>query len=470
MGSLWRYTLIPFFVLVQIGLSVPTIAQQQPAATSKSTANQPTTKEQIAQSDSAEQKNPWSDPGYDIPTGPDPLSVREIGRATLLTNELNGLRWGAVFLRSVEFLQAFSPASGSLGSFQDDVNTSLFEATIGYDKQLRRSRLTLQYHPRVGVTNGRTFTNLANREVQFQTDYSYRANARWSMSISEALAYRGADSLYTGDYLSVDTLRGAAIQNNFLEGPFEALSSSTSLTFLHAFSPRTHLSFGPQFSYGYSSGGYQGNASISSPTYAGTAYLEHVLSPTRSMGVSYSFQRILISRTFANTTYQTAMVSYSQQLRPSLRVSFALGSSAVELLGQRDWNASGSFNLSKTFRRSYLSMAYTRGHRFSGYINNGETQRADFGYGFNLTRRMDTQLGAGYEWTTSTLVFRGARPVRVSGTYASAQLNYQLLRNISWFSSFVRRKQASYDFQVFPGNRDFVATGFIWTPGIKPSY
>lgn len=444
-------------------------ARQQPTAKATS-QSQPDVSKQ-PDSDLSEQRNSSPSPSYDTPIVSDQPTVREIGSARLLTGELSKLRWGSIFLRSAEFLQTFSPSDGSFGSLSStDVYTSFFQATIAYDKQFRHSRLTLQYRPRVGISNGRTFTDFGNRDIEFQTDYSYRFDPRWSMSLAEALVYRGANNLYTDSYLSVDTRSLAAVQNSFLEGPFESLLSSTSLNFEHALSPRTHLSFGPRFSYGYSTGGYQADTPISSPTYAGVASLEHAVSPTRNIGVFYSFQRILVSRTFANTTYQTVGGSYSQQLAPSWRISLSLGASISDFVGRRQWSGSGNFSLVKNFQRAYLSLAYMRGHTAFGYINNGETQRADLGLGLSVTRRMSTQFGAGYEYTSSRLLSAVAPRAKVSGIYASGQVTYQLVPSVSWFASFVHRKQGSYDLQVFPGSRDFAATGVIWSPGRSSSY
>ncbi len=466
-----RHTRITAWALASAGLLISSsLAQQQPTA-APAFQTQPATSQENSQPGLAGQQGSSSGLRYGTATDSGQPPVREIGRATLLTSELSQLRWGSVFLRSVQFLQAFGPDNGSFGSARDrSVTTSLFQATVAYDKQFRHSRLALQYRPFVGITNGRTYTSFSNRGVDFQTDFYRRLNPRWSMSIAEGLAYHGANSLYTESYFNADAVTATAVHNNFLEGPFESLLSSTSLNFVRALSPRTHLSFGPQFSYGYSSGGYQANTPLSSPTYAGTASLEHALSPSRNVGFSYSFQRILVSRTFANNTYQTLAASYTHQLAPSLGISFSLGASTSDFVGQRQWSPNGSFNLNKTFQRSYLSLAYTRGHILSGYINNGDTQRADVNYGLTVTRRMRTQFGGGYEYTPSTLLLAGLPRAKVSGAYASANVSYQLVRNISWFASYVRRNQRSYDLQVFPGSRDYIATGITWSPGANVSH
>ena len=457
-----RHSRAAVWVLAWTGLLVSSsLAQQQPSATPAS-QTQPAT---------SENSQPSVTVPYATMTDPDYAPVREIGSAALLTSELSQLRWGSVFVRSVQFLQAFSPDNGGFGNARDpSMTTSLFQATVAYDKQFKHSRLALQYRPFVGVTNGRTYTSFSNRGVDFQTDFYSHLSPRWSISLSEALAYHGAENLYTESYFNVDTVATTAVHNNFLEGPFDSLITSTSLNFIRALSPRTHLFFGPSFSYGYSSGGYQTNTALSSPTYAGAASLQHALSPNRNIGLSYTFQRILVSRTFANNTYQTLAASYSHQLAPSLGISLSLGASTSDFVGQRQWSPFETFNLSKTFQRSYLSLGYYRGHALSGYINNAETQRADVTYGVSVTRRMSSQVGGGYEYTPSRLLLAGLPHAKVSGAYASANVSYQLTRTLSWFASYVRRNQASYDLQVFQGSRNFASTGIYWSPRANSSH
>jgi hypothetical protein len=458
-----RYTRIIAWFFIVTGLTLSSSwAEQEPTATPPS-RTQPAAGQENSAPASTGKQGSFLNPYNGTLTDSDQPPVRQLGSAALLTDELSRYRWGSVFLRSVEFLQAFSEGTFGRGR-NPDVTTSLFHATVAFDKTFRSSRLALQYRPFVGISNGSTYSSFSNRGVDFQTDYNSRLSPLWSMSIAEALAYHGAGNQYIASYFDVDTVTATAVHNNFLEGPFESLLSSTSLSFVRALSPRTHFSFGPQFSYGYSGGGYQLDAPISSSTYGGLANLEHALSPTRTIGVFYSFQRINASRTFANTTYQTAGGTYSQQLARTLRVSFSLGVSKGDFLGRGQLSANGNFNLTKAFEKSYLSLTYSQGHALSSYINNGETQRADLGFGFPLKRRMGTQFAAGYENTTSRLLYAGA-PVKVSGAYASAQVNYQLFRNTTWFASYVRRRQSSYDLQIFPGSRDLIATGINWSPG-----
>lgn len=446
------------YVVFTVGLWLPTtsLAQQQEPPRPES------------QQDSA-RKNPDEKAAELANKGPaatEQSGVKEMGRATPLPAALGPLRLGLVYLRSVEFFQVLGTSSSDRSGKQSTV-ASIFQGTFAFDKELRSSRIALQYRPNVLVSNGKVYNNLASHDVQFDSYYKYQINPRWSMNLSEGLAYRSTRSQFADSYLAIDAVSGISVQNNFLEGPFRALSSSTSLFFGHSLSPRTSLTFGPRLDFAYSSGGFQQNAPITSPTFGADASLSHALSPTQSTGISYSYQRISPSRTFAQTTYQTVTGNYSQQLAQSWRTSFSVGASATTLQGMRQWSGVGNFSLSKSFQKSALALTYSRGHAFSGYINNGETQRADATYIFTLMRRLGTQVGGGYEYTASTLAAPGLPKVKVSGTYQTARLNYPIFPSLNWFVSYTHRKQISDDLQVFPGNRNFVVSGITWSPGTR---
>ncbi len=268
------------------------------------------------------------------------------------------------------------------------------------------------------------------------------------------------------DFLDAEAATGTTLQNSFVDGPDTLLSNSTAVTFGHQLSSRTRLSFGSAFGYSHLSG--SSHPSLSNRIYTGSGGLEHSLSATKTVGVSYSFQQIEASGAYGGTGYHTFSSGYSQQLTPSWRVGLAVGASTGRFLGAtRQWSAVGSLSLSRTFSRSNLSFIYSRGHGFSGYVSNGYTDRADLGWGVGISRRMHARIGAGYERNVSTLQTPVASPIRHSAKYAIGQMDYRLSSQLSWFVSYGYKNQLSDDPQLFTGGRNFVSTGIRWYPGLR---
>lgn len=446
-------------IVVISGVGISSASAQQPPPTPAPTETQPT-----AQEKPPEKEKTAPQQIYAGPVNPDRHEVKEMGRATPLPAALGPLRWGLIYLRSLEFFQMFGVSRRANLTGNGDTVASVFQGTFAFDKQFKSSRVSLQYRPNITIGNGKVYNNLTSHDVQFDTGYSHPLSRRWTMNLLEGVTYRSARNQFSDPYFATNALTGTGFSNSFLTGPVSYVANSTSLILNHPISPRTYLSFGPDLHLIYSTGGYQQN-SISSSTYGGNASLQHALSPTRSVGLSYGYQRIVPSRTYEEIIYQNVTANYSQQFSPSWQMGFSVGASIGSSARNKHLSGIGSFNLSKTFQKSSFTLNYFRGHAFSGYINNGETQRADLVYSFTPIRRLSTQIGGGYENTQSTLVTPGAPPVKVSGTYGTVSVNYPISRSVSWLASFTYRRQNSRDLQVFPGNQSFALTGISWNLG-----
>lgn len=409
-----------------------------------------------------------TDSAAGIPNEP---RVTEIGKAGLLQGSFSPLSWGPVSVRSLQFYQLFRGGNSNAGPIRDRWGSaSIFLANIAYDKRFRRSRLAVQYAPRVGVINGVVDRNLTDQDTRF--DSYYILSRKWSVSLGDGFSYRGNRNQNTTEaFLDADAATGTIIQNNFVDGPASMLSNSIALTFNHQWSARTRVSFGPEFTYAYAGRTSDTVGPISSHTYSARGRLEHLLSTTKGVNVSYSFQQIAVLRSLAATGYHALSAGYSQRITPTFHLSLGVGASSSRFAGTpRQWSTVGSLNLVKSFMRSYLALSYVRGHGFSGYVNNGYSTRTDLAYGIQATRRLNAQLGVGYEQTSSTLANPVAPMVKISAKYASGQLNYRLLSQLSWFMSYAFKDQFSTDPQILTGNRHYISTGLRWNPGSRNPY
>jgi hypothetical protein len=380
--------------------------------------------------------------------------VRQLGRATALLPQFSSFRWGPVFLRSADFLEAGDLIRSAGQEPDQQLIASIFRANIALDRHFRRSRLAIQYQPYVSIVNRQVQHNLSTHNLTF--DSYYRLTRRWTVSFSDQFSYHSGRVLFDeGLSLDMDLTTGRFLQRHFLDSTERWISSSSNVSFTYDLSPRTRFSITPNYTYS--------NAAIASlilqnHQYGVVANITHVLGQGKTLGGFYSVEQSLFSSALASTRYHSFGLTYAQHLGPSWSLNTSLGASmAASQLGSRHWTFNGTFALGKTFRKSSLFFVYSRGNDFGELLANTYADRVDASYTLTLTRKLQMGAGGGYYrqiWT----------PRNTRGKYATGQLSYRLTPTLGWFLHYAHKTQIGEGTQVQSAVLDIVTTGIQWTP------
>ena len=386
---------------------------------------------------------------------PNQLQVQGLGKASLLRRDRSPLQYGPVYVDSA--LYFFAVGNGlridsTTNRLSKGVNTAnVFNTNVVFDHLFGRNRVAVQYQPRVVTLNRQTQQDLSSHA--FSVDGAHMFSPRWSLSFKNSYSYRQGRLLYGDSYVDVDVVSGNALQTPFVETRSVFISETNLALLSYQMSARDRFTFEPRFNYSHAS---FLSAPTDSYTYGSEFGWDHALSQTQSVGLSYSWQERRFSSNLTNTTYQAIGTSYSQQLANTwhFRATLAAGTAADR--GERLWTVTGGLSLLKNFRRSLASVNYYRGNDFGGLLTNRYTDRADATYNLRLTRRWQLGGATGY--------YRAPRTTEtVSGSYATAQVGYQLSPRVSWVATFGHKWQVGRTTDLlFSGGRSYFATGLRW--------
>lgn len=392
--------------------------------------------------------------------------IQQVGRAGNLLDTVSPLRWGSFYIASAQYAQVFDRGSAfaGQGSFQNAA--SVFSSTLVFDKRFRSSRIALQYVPRVTVLNGVVLNNFTNQDTSLDTVFVL--GPRWTMSFSDHFMYYRTKNAFADLYLDADSVSATTVQKNFLEGPVSWLFNSVVATFQFRLSSRTQLYASPSYVYFLTNRSAVAAGNMAAQEFIGRLGIKYSLTPRSAIQFYYNGTKdIYQGSSESSPLYQTVGVGYSRQLGAGWGIGSTFGASTVNFGTGREWTATGSFSIAKSFRRSNAALAYSRGHALSGYISSGYSDRADLSGGMMLGRRWNASAGIGYERNTSDARSSSLPSVLTSGLwgkYVLGQVSYQLLPSVSIFSSYVRKSQKGDDVQIFSGNRDYIQFGIRWSP------
>lgn len=416
------------------------------------------------------------------PSGPSqPPVVQAAGQLSPLSRAAGQVLVGDIALQSVELNETWNqlnvvnttPANtASTGA--PTLSTGLL-MDIGYDRQFRRTRLSFQYTPSLYVVNGHLIKSFDNQHVSLSLGFQLRP--RIFLNIADAFLYNGSQNLAANQYFTSDFTTQTVLQNPFLSISGYYLYDQMHVDLSYLLSARTKLTVSPGYSYtktvvNPNSAAAAAAAASNTPVISidrdeGVVIaVDHQLSSTKGMGVFYSFDRSYFNQTFGTSYFNTVGLRYSQVLQPTLRFAASVGVSGAYGVNRQPSSATvlgtsatvvGTLSLMKTFRKSQVSVAYSRGYGgSSGFVSPGYTDRLDVAYGRQMTRRWTVGLSGAYMRGTTTAGF--------TGSYASVNTGYLLTPTISWFATYGIAQELGLETPFFPGAHSFVTTGLRWNP------
>jgi hypothetical protein len=389
---------------------------------------------------------------------PPETQITQLGTANSLPTS-GPFRWGPLYLGASDVRGAVDlvrPSNPAEGPAQDNV-LSLFETAIILDQPFGRSRLTVQYAPRVAITNGQVAYDYMNQNVGVTT--YFQLGSRWTLGLSDIFMTTSNAGLQGGIFADANSLTSTTLQNDFLDNSQTFLTNVAGLSLTYAISPRTQVTVSPSLVYDRTSGLTPVEGGNVSGLNAGLdVRVRHLLNARTTIGAYESTRFVQFNGLLPESSYYTFGFSVSRQLTATTGVIADIGVTQSVFAGQKKyWDLTGTISLFKTFQRTRFSVLYTRGQPTSGYVTNFLSQRVDGIAHFRTTSRLSFDAGVGYQAEQSS-------PDQVSGTYVTGEADYMLGRTWSVFSTYVYKVQDSNNVQLFQGTRDFGSIGLRWNP------
>jgi len=460
----WQMAVVP----LALALLVPTLAFAQ--QTDSGAAQDPGSGSPAAQTPTT---------GADSGATPVPaattqgLFARALNSASPLPGDNGPLQWGWFSVRSISYLQYFNELNETNPGFpptSENLTATQFTTAIVVNHAFgasHQTQLTVQYAPSLYIEEGHVSADALNQSAGIDT--TFQLSPRLSMQISDRFSYFANQRSFTGLSLGVNYSQGTVAQNNFLNGPGSVLYNIASATFSYLWSPRTSVSITPSFGYQKSTGAENGGENLSSLFGGGMVAVTHSLSPTQTIGMSYSGQYATYTNTSttagpqSNSFLQDFLINYGQQIAASWRINFGLGVTSNTNTGG-ETSLAANAGISKSFHLMDFAVNYNRGHQFNGYITSGSTDRVDLVNVIRWTPRFTTNSSVAYFRTV------GGGPSEPSGFYAFEQLAFGLTRTLSITGGAAYTKQIGDEVYIETGNTRMATIGVTWTPAAAPRY
>jgi hypothetical protein len=401
---------------------------------------------------------PVSDPGADVVSTTPPIRAMN-GAGPLRPGRVSPLQFGSIYLQSADFLQS---ADAVVATGQPNVawrSLSVLRANIVLDRAFKRSHFAAQYQPRLSVVDGSARTDTANLSVGWNSVFP--VSPVLEVVFSDGFSYYGQQSQFDNLNLMADLTTGSLVQSHFLEGNGHLLNNRVEAGMRYHLGPRSQLEATGFFDF-YSASGTQVVNRSESP--GGRLTYGYLISPTKSLGLTYEARDTHFSKLLPTTLYQTVTASYSQRLSMtwSFSVSGGAATASSSVLANsayksRQVTATAAASVTKKFRESLLAFEYYRGQSTGMQITNGFADRYDLAYSHQLSRRVGVGLGGGYyrEFLSAT---------NTAGAYASAGVSYRLASAWSLQCQYAYKHQTNGGALFASGELHYLAFGIRWEP------
>lgn len=443
-------SLILFSLMLQVSALSGQEPQNPPPVTPDPAVTNAGTAQDAQSSDSA------AKPAVYVPTQ---LEVRSMGSSVPLPSYDTLLRWGPVYVRSIELFQDYDQIGNVTGGAQGIFNQNSFNATvlrtdIVYDRPTALGRFVVEYAPRLTVVNGHVSADFVNQTIALH--WVEPLSSRWSLGLSDNFSYYSVRNLYGDYFLDVNAITGGTVPSSFLDSAGSWLNAGTEASFSYALSPTSSFSISPGFAYSHTTGLINGPETTDAYQYSGTLGWNKRLSPNFSIQADYGYR--LVQSLGGHVPYNNGDVGFSWQLTPSTTLGLTAGVLTEGFVAGTDWTVSGSAQLAEKWGRSVVSIGYYRGVAlFNELGSQGVSQMIQANYRVNLTPRWYWTAQGGYEDSLTKSV------ADLSAKFASTEVGFQLTRQVSCFASYGYKTQGGGNLQLLAGTVSSVIGGIRWT-------
>lgn len=391
---------------------------------------------------------------------PTEQEIRAIGSSVSLPRYDTLLRWGPIYVRSIELFQSYDQignvTSGAQGIFnQDSFNATVLKTDIVYDRPTRLGRFVVEYAPRLTVINGRTNADFLNQTLG--ANWVEQLSSRWTLGLSDTFTYFSVRNLYGDYFLDVNAVAGASVPSSFLESAASWLNAGTQASLSYALSPTSSLTVSPGFAYSHTTGLINGAEPTDAYQYSGTLAWTKRLSPNASISADYGYR--LVQGLGGHVPYNNGDFGFSWQLGSTTTIGATAGVLTEGFATSTGWTVSGSAQLAEKWGRSTISIGYYRGvPLFKELGSQGVSQVSQATYRFNLTPRWYWSAQGGYEDSLTKSV------ADLSAKFASTEVGFQISSQVNCFASYGYKTQAAFGAPaLLSGNVNTVIGGIRWT-------
>jgi hypothetical protein len=334
-----------------------------------------------------------------------------------LNNRAVALPAGRVTLFSIGHLSLLS-----LSSFYEYDSNILFaphpesanalglEALLLYSIGNERTALDLQYRPYVLIAQGTAQADLLANAVDLHT-YHYLTPS-WLLDLDDRFQYSPPRGSPIDPTIRPDISAPGGISRDPFLFNGQTTLNNTALVRLEYTNEYNTISFQGQYQYVETWNPPNSTDSTHSKeppvtpepttsmednTGGGGISWTHRFDQDIEFGVSYRYDRQLISSEASGFQYHTVLLNYSQKIRPTLQMLLSFGPSwQIRNKGAAGTTLVGSASLAKTFGTSSLALAYARNYDYIGVISSSYYTRYDGFYTRSLGRALELSVGAGY--------------------------------------------------------------------------
>lgn len=454
--------MIVLFLLPTTGSAQQPVAPGDPNAAQSTESSSSSQNSQEKKDAQAEQSSPRPDTSNPepphVPMAPASPLFR-LGGGGLLHNDQSPLRLGPIYVSAIDTFGAydrFTPSSSSTP--EQSQSGAVFLSDIVFDASTKRSRVTAQWEPHLSVLDGVARGDAGNVTVAMQTTVQF--SERFGLTLSNSFSDIASRLLYGNFFFTSGVVEmPAAQQNSFLDAPGHAINDVARAKFDYKLSQLTTFTFMPSFSYFHTN---TDSALLNdSRQYSGEFSLRHIVTPRTTIGLGYSVSAVKFETTPDATLYHTGTGTYIHLFTPSLSFSGAAGLSTFVLPGApRTWTFSGSATLLKSYRASYLSIAYNRGLYLADYTTNGYTNRVDGQLGVQVNSRINFRIGGGFQ--------KESRDNGFEGRYTEAVANFRLAETLTLYGRYTYTYQSGDQTFLITGSRNLYVMGIRWDAGVRP--
>lgn len=386
--------------------------------------------------------------------------IRAIGSSVALPTYDTLLRWGPVYLRSMELFQTYTQVgditSGAQGIYnQDTFNATVLRTDIVFDHPTKTGRFVVQYAPRIIVINGQVDADFLNQSLV--ANWVRPLSSRWTFGLSDNFSYYTVRNLYGDYFLDVNAVTGAAVPSSFLESAASWLNAGTRTSFSYALSPTSSLTISPGFNYSHTTGLINAPEPTNGYEYSGTLGWTKRMSANFSLSAEYGYR--LVQSLGGHVPYHNGDLGFSWQLGSTTTIGLSAGVLTEGFATGTGWTVSGSAQIAEKWGRTIASIGYYRGTSlFNELGSQGVSQTAQATYRINLTRRLYWSAEGGYESSLTKNV------ADLSGKFASTEVGLQISPQVECFGSYGYKTQSAFgNSAILSGNVTTAIGGIRWT-------
>lgn len=382
------------------------------------------------------------------------------------------LRWGHFSLLTFDALQVYDSNYLFLKDHPVSAQAGAMQGLLVFALKTGRTNFSVQYRPQLWVSGDTTQGDYASHAVDFHA--SRRVSPEWYFNLSDQYQWSADRGRLDQIGFTPDYATSSANQNPFLTANRRLISNTADFTVDHNFTAHNTLEFRARHQFIELSA--LPNDGTTTPDPLAIAMKQQIFGAElgwnyawrhdNSIGIRYAYDREYFQNFQDLTQFHSVLFGFSRRLTSSLLLRVSAGPTLIEpaiplsLVPQdTQFTYQGSAALFKTFRRSAMSVSYSRNNAFTGQINSTLNDRVDASYSERFFRRLDLTVGGTY-------IRQGfSAGTHLIGKSGWTEIDYRLGPSWSFYTTFSYLTQGGGP--VLFGPRYLVTSGirWSWNPG-----